>query len=289
MVDHPHDSSCFCHRIVRATGEIGLFISDDGNEKSRKLLADGVHLDGNRVDLTRHRFSEFDVPVLSQRPLARLLAEQDSLPNRVETAPYRPTPGIVAGMDISYQSDEHAVGALVFLDTRNGDIVWLTTVRRKVEFPYIPGFLAYRELPFHLELMEQARTANFWPDILFVDGNGLLHPRGAGIATHLGVEANVRTIGIGKKLLCGTVNIDAVTVEQPQPVVHRDQTIGMACRGKNHFRPFFVSPGHQINVADAVRVAMLMCRGHRLPEPIFHADRVSREVAKTQTSKMDPT
>ena len=149
----------------------------------------------------------------------------------------------------------------------------------KTPFPYIPGLLAFREAPALVRLLERVAVEHHIDEIVMVDGNGRLHPRRSGIATMLGVATNTRTIGVGKSLLCGSV--DQPTVDDgTSPIIHDGEQIGSAIRTGNSVKPLFVSAGHQIGIDDAVRITQAMLFEHRLPEPIYHADRISRKAAK---------
>jgi len=280
LVDHQHSRNCPCHRVVRSDGSIGLFISSDPADKVRKLEREAVPVVDGRVDLGCYRFDEF----CSDQPLARLLEFQTALPERVVEAPYPQTPEFIAGVDVSYVSPREAVGGYAMVDSSTGELVWSTTVEFPVGFPYIPGLLAFREIPVLLKLMERAVAEKKLADVVFVDGNGILHNRFAGIATHLGVAGGVRTIGVGKKLLCGSVDLEDLSAGEQRPVVFKERLVGMAVKAKDGSRPIFVSPGHDIDVADATRLAQELFRDHRLPEPLYWADALSRKSAQSLQS-----
>ncbi|MEX1096517.1 MAG: endonuclease V [Planctomycetales bacterium] len=273
LVDHPHDTDCPCHRVVRRTGEAGLFVTRAAGEKESLLAAEGIAIRDGRIDLERHRFTDF----VTERPLAPLVQFQERIPEQVVMQPFAGTPELVAGVDVAYSASGEACGAYVLLETATGEVVWSATVRRPAAFPYIPGFLSFREIPVHLELLAAAAAAGRLARVLFVDGNGRLHPRRSGIATHLGVLAGIPTIGLGKSLLCGSVDLAAVTVDDPQPVVDRGEIVAVAMKATPRSRPVYVSPGNLIDVADAARLARLTFHGHRLPEPVHQADRRSKE------------
>jgi deoxyribonuclease V len=182
-------------------------------------------------------------------------------------------------VDVAYSGRE-GVGAYVLVDAATQQPLWSTTIRLPVSFPYITGYLAFREIPIHLELLEQAREHDALAPLLMMDGSGVLHPRRAGIAAHLGVLADCPTIGVSKKLLCGEIGRDAVHAGRPSPILHQGDLWGMAVRATPASRPIFVSPGHRIRVPDAARVVMQTFRSHRLPEPIHLADALSRRAAK---------
>lgn len=272
LVDPPDTLRSVAHRVVRRTGELGAYF--DGEPTKARLLADeGVAFIDGRIPLEEYEFRDFpeDGPLVELERWQRIVAE------RVELRPYRYTPTKVAAVDVAYPTSDRGIGGYVLLDTANCQVQWSTTVEVDIPFPYISGFLAYRELPVHAALLREARAAGKLASVLFVDGNGLLHPRRAGVACQLGAMAGLRTIGIGKTLLCGHVDLDAVTPGNPGEIVHDGDVIGTAVRARDGANPFFVSPGHRIDVAGATRLARLLVRDHRLPEPIYLADRLGRE------------
>ena len=111
-----------------------------------------------------------------------------------------------------------------------------------------------------------------------VDGSGILHQRHAGIATHLGVIASLPTIGVTKKLPCGQAELEGMQPGESRPVVYEDRLTGVALRsGPRSRRPIFISPGHLLDVAFAERLVRRLLAGRRLPEPLYWADRLSRE------------
>lgn len=270
LAHHPHDADCNCHRVVRVTGEAGLYVTGDPREKLARLASEGVSSCAGGIDLERYRFTAFE----TDRPLAALVEHQQRIPEQVELRPFPDAPALVAGVDVAYSSRE-ACGAYVLMETATGEVVWSKTIRRAAAFPYIPGFLSFRELPVHLELLAAAEEAGRLAPVLFVDGNGRLHPRRAGIATHLGVIAGMPTIGLGKSLLCGSVK-RAEPAGAPQPVVDHGEVLAMAIRASPRSRPVYVSPGNLMTVDDAVRLARQTFHGHRVPEPIHQADRLSK-------------
>ena len=138
-----------------------------------------------------------------------------------------------------------------------------------------------RELPLMLQAWRAVCDAGFAPDAVLVDGNGILHPRRAGIAACFGLLADVPAVGIGKTLLCGRVDRDSVTVRKPRPVVHEDQLVGMAVKSTDGSRPIFVSPGNRVDIDGAVDLVRRLFAGHRLPEPLHRADRLSKSAARS--------
>ena len=263
---------CPAHRVVMKTGELG-----GGSPAQSKLLrSEGVKISGGRVDVAAVGFQEFE----SSEPLVLLKTHQESLPARIKLSPCPETPDEIAAVDLSYLDDGTAVACYALIETKSAKLVWSETVHRQVAFPYISGYLAYREIPILLELIEHIERQRAVADVVFVDGNGYLHPRRAGIASHFGVLTDLRTVGVGKKLLCGKVDLSLVKPNQPQPILDAGEEIGMAVKAETGSRPVFISPGHRMDVPSAVRLANRLFRGHRIPEPIYHADNLSRREAK---------
>jgi len=276
LVDHPHAADCPCHRVVRATGEPGLYVTRQTPDKEARLRREGVAVQNGRVDLAHRMFDDFQ----SSRPLAKLIDWQHHLAARVRLTPFGETPQMVAGVDAAYSQSGDAVGAYALVEVATGRCVWSTVVRQAARFPYIPGFLTFRELPVLLEAIRAAEREGRGAGLIFVDGNGILHPRRAGLATCLGVLAGLPTIGVGKSLLCGSTRLEGLRAGEVREIVHNDQLVGLAMRGADDRRPVFVSPGQGVTVADAGRMAAAAFGGHRLPEPLYHADRLSRGEAK---------
>lgn len=270
---HDHAADCPCHRVVRADGQLGQYIDGGEKVKARRLADDGVRLAGGLVDLRQYGFDRFE----GDRPLERLQRVQEELLAKVSLRPRRRIPKLVGGVDVSYPRADRGVASYALVETDTGRLVWSATVRRRIVFPYISTYLAFRELPILLDLIDEVRTAGRLSQVLLVDGSGILHQRLAGIATHLGIAASLPTIGVTKKLLCGQVELEGMQPEESRTVVHEDQMIGVALRTTSGSRrPIFISPGHRLDVAFAERLVRRLLTGRRLPEPLYWADRLSR-------------
>lgn len=271
-LNHDHRAGCPCHRLVRADGTVGGHVDGEA-AKARVLRKENVPWRGGRVDLEACRFTQFR----TRRPLAALRAAQEAAAGRVRIAPLAAVARTVGGVDTSYIGPHQAVAAYVLLPRGGDRPVWSTSIRHAVAFPYISSFLSFRELPLLLELLDRVRQAGRLPDVLLVDGSGILHPRRIGLAAHLGVEADVPTIGVTKRHLVGRVERrqgwwQAVSVA--------GQVVGAAMRGGGTSRkPIYVSPGHRADVATAADTVAACLAGHRLPEPLYWADRLSRDEA----------
>jgi len=183
-----------------------------------------------------------------------------------------------------------ACASLVVLSYPELKVVWETERMVQLTLPYIPGFLAFREMPHVLPLFEQLRSEqpDLWPQVVFVDGNGVLHTRGFGVACHLGVLLDLPTIGAAKTLFV-VDGLDMKKVkEQAQatckkggdwiPLVGRSGTEwGAAFRSTDgSSNPIFVSLGHKVSLSSALALTQACCL-HRVPEPIRQADLRSRQ------------
>jgi deoxyribonuclease V len=277
MLHHEHHAGCPCHRVVRADGQLGQYIAGGPRAKAKRLAGEAVTVRKGSIDLAEFGFERF----VSDRPLEKLKQVQQELLAKVVLSSRRRVPRLLGGIDVSYPSPSRGVAAYALVDLEKSELVWSTTVRRPVTFPYITSYLAFRELPILLDLVEQVRGAGRLAKLLLVDGSGILHPRHAGIATHLGVVASVPTIGVTKKLLCGEVELDGLGARQSRPVVWEDRAIGVALRPTaGSRRPIFISPGHRTDLAFSERVVRRALLGRRLPEPLYWADRLSRQAGR---------
>ncbi|KAM9371347.1 endonuclease V [Phaethornis superciliosus] len=246
---------------------------------------------------------------LSAEPTPELLGrwerEQARLRARVveeDTEGWQKDPGFaglerVGGVDLSYVKGEEsrACASLVVLSFPALQVLYEDCRMVAVGAPYLAGFLAFREVPFLVEALQrlQQEQPNLKPQVLLVDGNGLLHPRGFGVACHLGVLTDLPCIGVAKNLL----HVDGLAKDE----LHKEQirslqregdsfpltgtsgrVLGMALRSHHRsFRPLYVSVGHKVCLGTAVRLVQSCCR-YRIPEPIRQADMRSREYIRKQ-------
>ncbi len=179
----------------------------------------------------------------------------------------------VAGLDLSFDIEGnrgHAV--VVVLSYPDFRVLETRYATAALKMPYIPGLLSFRESPVALEAFAQVETT---PDLLMVDGQGLAHPRGFGIACHLGVLLDVPSIGVAKSFLYGKYEADGLGTMPGVSVPLLDRAgrrvIGSVTRTKQRTNPLFLSPGHRVSVESATRLVLDSVRGYRLPEPTRQA------------------
>jgi deoxyribonuclease V len=175
------------------------------------------------------------------------------------------SPRFIAGVDISVDRvRDEARGAVVVLSYPELKVVETRVVEGKVDFPYVPGLLSFREAPLTLAAFERLDIA---PDLILFDGQGIAHPRRLGLASHLGLFLDAPTIGCAKSRLCGTHQIPGLEPGSYAELVDGDEIIGAALRTKAGVKPVYVSIGHKISLESALYWVMRCCRGYRLPEP----------------------
>jgi deoxyribonuclease V len=272
LVNHPHGPDCNCHRVVRKNGEPGLYIGGDSTAKLDRLRSEDVVIDDERASM-KEVFAEF----VGTAPLRRLKEFQAGVPAQLKLRRRSGAVNRVAALDVAYVSPREAVAACVVADARSLEIIDSHTRRAPVTFPYVSGYLAFRELPALLSLWRELTTGGPIADVVLIDGNGILHPRRAGIAACFGLLTDVTTIGIGKSLLCGSVDVRELRVGETQPVVDKDELIGLAMKSTDRSRPIFVSAGNHCDVGQAAALVQQFFAGHRLPEPLHRADRLTKE------------
>ena len=276
LLHHAHDENCSCHRVVRSDGQLGHYITGDARDKAKRLAAEGIRIQNDRVDLRITICNGLTIDC----PLVQLRRWQCQLAERVSLRCSNTTPRTVAGVDVSYGPHDRAVAAYVLFDLVTLEQLWSLTTTLEAPFPYISSYLVFRELAVYVELIEQVRAADRLADVLLVDGSGILHPRRAGSASCLGVVTGVPTIGLTKKLLCGELERRDLAPGDCCTITVSGKTVGTAMRSSSRSRrPIFVSPGHCIDVQQAAQLVQQTLTGRRLPEPIYWADRLSRETA----------
>ncbi|MCL4396066.1 MAG: deoxyribonuclease V [Chloroflexi bacterium] len=199
-----------------------------------------------------------------QRELAAQIVERD------ENIDLR----LVAGVDVGFEGADNKIAraAVVVLEFSTLVPVEAAVARAPVKMPYIPGLLAFREVPVVLRALRRLRHT---PDVIVVDGHGRAHPRGMGIASHLGIVIDRPTIGCAKSVLCGEALTPANKVGAWTPLIYEERTIGAVLRTRTATRPVYVSVGHRTTLAQAIEVVMGCCRGYRLPETTRWAHRIA--------------
>ncbi|KAL0798240.1 hypothetical protein Bca101_053414 [Brassica carinata] len=224
----------------------------------------------------------------------KLIAYDDfawKLPSSAALSQGSETLKYIGGVDISFSKDDSSVACacLVVLELPSLRVVHHELSLLRLRVPYVPGFLAFREAPVLLQILEKMRDDEhpFYPQVLMVDGNGILHPRGFGLACHLGVLARLPTIGVGKNLH-HVDGLDHSEVRRLFQLKENEDEQVIKLVGNSGFtwgvgfrptvssvKPIYVSVGHRISLESAVEVVKMSCK-YRVPEPIRQADMRSR-------------
>ncbi|GAA3740411.1 deoxyribonuclease V [Salinactinospora qingdaonensis] len=192
---------------------------------------------------------------------------------RVETLPAAQV-SLVAGVDVSYAADDSAlVAAVTVLDTASLRLVEAQVEVARPRFPYVPGLLAFREVPPLLKALERLECE---PDVYLCDGFGLAHPRRFGLACHLGVLLERPTLGVAKSAFVGRATDPGAERGAATDLVDDGEVIGRVLRTRTGVKPVYVSTGHRVDLAGACDLVLRLCPRYRLPEPIRHADQLSR-------------
>ncbi|MGQ9856785.1 MAG: endonuclease V [Fervidobacterium sp.] len=179
----------------------------------------------------------------------------------------------IAGVDVSY-IDEEALGIVVLLD-KELNLIQVVSEREKVNFPYVPGFLAFREAPVVLKCFEQLDKL---PDLAVFDGQGIAHPRGFGIASHVGVLLDIPTIGVAKSKLYGYCEQPKQVGEAKELINENGERIGYCYMSKHRTKPIIISPGHKCDVDSALSIVKNLIKGYKLPEPVRLAHYYSQKL-----------
>lgn len=198
-----------------------------------------------------------------QIELAQQVQIDDQLPQDIK---------YIGGTDIGFTHDGAMTrAAIVILHYPELTLAEYQVAHEPTTFPYIPGYLSFREYPALLSAWQQLSIK---PDLLLVDGQGIAHPRRLGIASHLGLLLDVATIGVAKKRLWG--QYDDFSEKMNYCVLHdKNEQIGWVLQSKVRCNPLFISPGHKVSISTSLQWVINCLRGYRLPEPTRWADAVA--------------
>ncbi|TDJ63228.1 MAG: deoxyribonuclease V [Proteobacteria bacterium] len=182
-------------------------------------------------------------------------------------------PRRVAGVDVGFEQGGTVTRAAVaVLDFPELTLREHAIVRRKTRFPYVPGYLSFREAPAILAALKKLREK---PDLLLCDGQGLAHPRRFGLACHLGVLADIPSIGVAKSRLIGDHDRLLESKGAWVPLSVDGERIGAVLRTRTGVRPLYISIGHRISLRTAIKYVLLCTTKYRLPETTRHAHRLA--------------
>lgn len=205
---------------------------------------------------------------LHPRDIAEARAAQGEMAARLVTTDDLPLNlACLGGADVSntrFDPMKRVHAALVTLDAMTDAALATATETRIADFPYVPGYLGFREVPALVAAWARLATK---PDVMLVDGQGMAHPRGLGLACHLGLVLGVPTIGVAKSLLVGAGE-PGPEPGDTAPLLWKGERIGTALRSRRGAKPLYVSVGHRVSLGTAVAIVLAATRGRRQPAPI---------------------
>lgn len=201
------------------------------------------------------------------------IAIQEQLRSEVITESQLSTVRYVAGVDVGYdKADAVSQAAVTVLSYPSLELQQQAVVRSPTAFPYVPGFLSFREVPVVLDALEKIDPM---PDLILCDGQGLAHPRRFGLACHLGVVTSIATIGVAKTRFIGEHSEVGFDRGSWQPLLHEGEIVGAALRTQAGVKPIYVSIGHKVSLTDAIEYVLRCAPKYRLPETTRSADRLT--------------
>jgi deoxyribonuclease V len=179
----------------------------------------------------------------------------------------------VAGIDLGYdQKNDRSRAVVVVLSFPELELIESAEALLPIQFPYVPGLLSFRETPVAIKALEKLSLA---PDVILCDGQGFAHPRRFGVACHIGLIADVPTIGVAKSLLIGKFENLGEARGNVAPLIHKNERVGVALRTKDKVQPVFVSVGHRVSLQTATEIVLRCAPKYRLPETTRLADKLA--------------
>ncbi len=215
---------------------------------------------------------------ISTRAVRRAFNRQRHLALAFTAADWPPHPRFVGGADLAFEPGagqragspgSRAVAVAVVWDRQQRRCVEIAAARRRVRFPYVPGLLSFREAPILLAAIRRLQTP---VDVWIFDGHGISHPRGCGLATHLGMLLNQPSVGAAKSRLCGVCATPPSRRGACAPLRYQGRLVGFAVRTEAGQPPLYVSPGFRCTPRQAAKLVLACALRHRLPEPTRLAD-----------------
>lgn len=200
---------------------------------------------------------------------------------------------LIAGADVSYlperlgkqpvpdlsgagKKGDLFFASVIIFELQTMQKVEAVTASGRVDFPYVPGLLSFRESPILLKAITKIKTE---PDVIILDAHGIAHPRGVGLASHIGLILDKPSIGCAKTRLIGEYNEVGQESGNYTLLKTKGRTVGAALRTRKNVKPVFVSPGHKIDLNTSIDLVLKSCRGYRLPEPIRQAHNLVKKAA----------
>ncbi len=204
------------------------------------------------------------------------VALQEELRGRVRLISLPHPPRLVAGADaIAGRGDLTIFGALAVYSYPDLELVEEAGAAGECPFPYRTGLLSFREIPI---LAAAFRRLKSRPEVVLVDGQGIAHPRGLGLAAHLGLILEVPTVGVAKSRLVGEGAEPGEAAGSHSPLIYQGKKVGLILRTQRRVKPLYLSPGHLITLEESLEVTLGCVTKFRIPQPLRQADQLSRRL-----------
>lgn len=210
--------------------------------------------------------------------LKELIDIQNTLKKRIILEPFKKDFSLILAVDSSYSKKlDKIISVAIIYNKDEKRVIEKHYSFDRVRFPYIPGFLSFREIDNTLIAVNKIKTGF---DIILVDGQGIAHPRNFGFASHLGVLLNLPTIGCAKSRLVGDFDQPENFKGAFSYLYQNSKKIGAVLRTKKNIKPIFISPGHMIDIDSSIKIILELTEKYRLPEPIRSAHLFAEEVKR---------
>ena len=204
------------------------------------------------------------------------MAKQIYIPTRNQ--PFAPN-DYLFGIDVQYVGEKAYCAVAVY--TIAGQPIQNYVLRTEAGMPYQSGFFCFREGPAILRILRRIlQRKNLLPSLLIIDGHGIAHPRGLGVACWVGLKTNLPSIGIAKRPLLHYAGDLKEHRGAQLPIWHHHKIVGHALRTQDSTKPIYISPGYRVSIQQATDIALALSPHYRLAEPIRTADYIARAFAK---------
>lgn len=223
------------------------------------------------------------VSMLYPKTLEEARTIQKSLQKKIEIVPLNKKPEIITAVDSAfYQS--YTISTACSYEYKGLVLIEEVFSIYKTGFPYIPGFLAFREGP---AIIDAIKKLKYVPDVVIFDGQGIAHPKGIGIASHIGVLLDIPTIGCAKSRLIGNFEPPNISRGSYSNLTYKGKIVGVVLRTKEGVSPVFLSPGHKIDLMCSIDIVLHTVGKYRIPIPQRHADILTKKIKKDLSKRCD--
>jgi deoxyribonuclease V len=180
----------------------------------------------------------------------------------------------IGGGDVAYSEDRNSLfAAIVVLSFPKMETLEIANAHGEIPFPYIPGLLSFREGPILIKAFQKLKIK---PDVMIFEGQGIAHPRGIGLASHMGLWLDLPSIGCTKTPLLSDFIYPDPSKGSFESIRKEGREVGVVLRTKDKVKPLFISPGHRIDLQTSIQMILTACTKFRIPEPLRKAHQLSR-------------